>query len=282
MHFFKMLHELRLFFICAGIQVDIKPKAKDASVQCDLQIMTYTPVRRPIQPLDIEMNMPEDLHSALEDSWTASVDEPSVDEPSVADANLTPNVETALSPSSVDKSVHIKETCYLVFESALMLLLSICKFCHTSANTITRKTIGSFLEVTMFCQHCCKTWRWSSQPFIGNITAGNILTSAAILYSGSLPAKALRLFDILNCPTITNKTFFRHQNFYLQPAVDLVWEYQREALLEQLKCENGLTFGGDGRVDSPGHSAKYGSYTLLELSCHKVVDFQLVQVSYYD
>ena len=34
---------------------------------------------------------------------------------------------------------------------------------------------------------------------------------------------------------------------------------------------------GDGRADSPGHSAKYGSYTLIELS-NKVVDFQLVQV----
>ena len=36
--------------------------------------------------------------------------------------------------------------------------------------------------------------------------------------------------------------------------------------------------GGDGHADSPGHSPKYGSYTVLELLLNKVVVFQLVQV----
>lgn len=38
---------------------------------------------------------------------------------------------------------------------------------------------------------------------------------------------------------------------------------------------------GDGRADSPGHSAKYGSYTVIDSTCDKVIDFKLVQVSYY-
>ena len=55
-----------------------------------------------------------------------------------------------------------------------------------------------------------------------------------------------------------------------------MWEYQRESLLEQLKCmEDGLAFGGDGHADSPGHSAKYGFYTVLELSLNKVVFFSI-------
>ena len=32
---------------------------------------------------------------------------------------------------------------------------------------------------------------------------------------------------------------------------------------------------GDGRSDSPGHSAKYGSYSILELTCNKIVDVQV-------
>uniref|UniRef100_A0AAV2JS75 Uncharacterized protein n=1 Tax=Knipowitschia caucasica TaxID=637954 RepID=A0AAV2JS75_KNICA len=37
------------------------------------------------------------------------------------------------------------------------------------------------------------------------------------------------------------------------------------------------------RADSPGHSAKYGSYTLMELESEKVLDIQLVQSNeYYD
>ena len=39
-----------------------------------------------------------------------------------------------------------------------------------------------------------------------------------------------------------------------------------------------LTVGGDGRADSPGHSAKYGSYSLLDLDYMVVIDVQLVQV----
>ena len=41
----------------------------------------------------------------------------------------------------------------------------------------------------------------------------------------------------------------------------------------------GLELGGDGKADSPGHSAKYGSYSVIELNENKVVDLKLVQVT---
>lgn len=50
--------------------------------------------------------------------------------------------------------------------------------------------------------------------------------------------------------------------------------------MKQLKKEKrGLVLGGDGRADSPGHSAKFGSYTMMELKKRIVLDLQLVQVS---
>lgn len=36
--------------------------------------------------------------------------------------------------------------------------------------------------------------------------------------------------------------------------------------------------GGDGRCDSPGHSAKYGTYSLMDAEQNKILDSQLVQV----
>ena len=39
-----------------------------------------------------------------------------------------------------------------------------------------------------------------------------------------------------------------------------------------------LIVGGDGRADTPGHSAKYGCYTIMELEEHVILDMQLVQV----
>ena len=46
----------------------------------------------------------------------------------------------------------------------------------------------------------------------------------------------------------------------------------------QEMTDSGLILGGDGRNDSPGHSAKYGSYTLMESRINKVIHVELVQV----
>ena len=37
--------------------------------------------------------------------------------------------------------------------------------------------------------------------------------------------------------------------------------------------------GGDGRCDSPGHSAKYGTYSIVYTNTYKVIDVSLVQVT---
>jgi hypothetical protein len=39
-----------------------------------------------------------------------------------------------------------------------------------------------------------------------------------------------------------------------------------------------MTLQGDARCDSPGHCAKYSTYTMMEANRNKVVDFQVVQV----
>ena len=59
----------------------------------------------------------------------------------------------------------------------------------------------------------------------------------------------------------------------LYPAIFSVWKRNQEALLQQVRLEGrGLIIGGDGRADSPGHSAKYGSYTVMELEMGVVLD----------
>lgn len=39
-----------------------------------------------------------------------------------------------------------------------------------------------------------------------------------------------------------------------------------------------LVIGGDGRANSPGHCAKFGSYSTIDLEEGIVIDIQLVQV----
>ena len=140
--------------------------------------------------------------------------------------------------------------------------------------------IGSFIRITQKCDYCSKERYWTSQPFVNDTPLGNLLISAAILYTGSLPAKTLQFFKALKCATITPKTYFRHQKRFLHPAVNSVYTRHQNELIEG--CRNReLILAGDGRADSPGHSAIFGSYTVLDLDTNKVLDFQLVQVLWY-
>ena len=77
------------------------------------------------------------------------------------------------------------------YESALLLLFSVCMMCKKMKTVIQKNAIGSFAKITQYCKSCTYKHTWESQPYIiiGNVPAGNILTSAAILYTGSLPSK---------------------------------------------------------------------------------------------
>ena len=123
---------------------------------------------------------------------------------------------------------------------------------------------------------------WESQPWYGNIVPSvNLLFSAAILFAGGSCATTLRIFNFLKVATITERSFYFHQISTLQPAVEHRWKAAQASLLEELrKARQPSTIGGDGRADSPGHSAKFGSYTIIELNRGKILDIQLVQVRF--
>ena len=105
------------------------------------------------------------------------------------------------------------------------------------------------------------------------------MLSAAILYSGGTAGKFLRALSHMNVACITDRTYYIHQKKYLQPAVISIWNAKQSELLNKCRATGSpLTIGGDGRADSPGHSAKFGSYGIIDLSINKVIHIELVQV----
>ena len=93
----------------------------------------------------------------------------------------------------------------------------------------------------------------------------------------SFSIKSFVYFSALNCATISSATFFRHQSTYLFQAVSRVYE-QHKNTHKLYEGKGGLVLAGDDRADTLGHSAKYGTYLVVELTCHKFVDFNIVQV----
>ena len=77
----------------------------------------------------------------------------------------------------------------------------------------------------------------------------------------------------------SRRTFFQHQDRYLHVAVGNVWKNMQMSMLSLLQLEEeSLVLGGDGRCDSPGFSAKYGSYSFMDLHHNVVLNVELVQV----
>ena len=168
-----------------------------------------------------------------------------------------------------------------MFEECLLSLFRLCKRCGSSRTHITKQSIGTFVRLKRIFLNCTTTFAWNSQPFLRDIPAGNLLLSASILFSGALPTQVVRVLTNLGCASISLRTYFSHQKDYLQPSILSVWMKEKSSLLQKLRSEQrALVIGGDGRADSPGHSAKYGSYTVMELQMGVVIDVQLVLVSH--
>ena len=74
------------------------------------------------------------------------------------------------------------------------------------------------------------------------------------------------------------RTFSNIQSAYLIPAVQAFWGQEQQQLLKNVIQNGPVMLGGDGRCCSPGHTAKFGSYSMMDLNSNKVLDMQLVQV----
>ena len=138
-------------------------------------------------------------------------------------------------------------------------------------------TRGSQLRVTLkFKNGHIKIWK--SQPMLKGMAAGNLLLASTILLCGATYTKIVSLSEILNWKMFSEKTFYNIQNMYLFPVINEAWQAEQNSVFSELEIEDQW-LSGDGQCDSLGHSAKYGTYTMIDQLSDKIVDFQIVQVS---
>ena len=71
------------------------------------------------------------------------------------------------------------------------------------------------------------------------------------------------MLSALRMSCISSVTYYRHVKKFLQPTIFSVWTDHRKDLINSILERSGeVILGGDMRADSPGHCAKYGSYTM--------------------
>lgn len=175
-----------------------------------------------------------------------------------------------------DSSPHLQRK-FLVFESCLLQLMALCSICLAQCTVTINRICGSMVILKQRCVND-HIRIWSSQPSHCGMPYGNLASAASVLFNGCSPVKFLNICHHLRIPMISLRTFNRMQSLYLVPAVKGVWTRNQHHLLEA-KLGQNCTVGGDARCCSPGHTAKFASYSVMDLETYRIMDVKLVQVN---
>ena len=140
------------------------------------------------------------------------------------------------------------EQTFLVFESCLKLLLKFCSKCGEAIFESKETTSGSMFSVKMQCVNNHLT-SWNSQPLIKNTAAGNLLASAAILFSGNTFSHIAQFASFLNMKFFSHTTYYNIQKKYLFPTVNKAWIEERSSVLDEIKSNGPVNLIGDGQCD---------------------------------
>ncbi|CAB3978544.1 Hypothetical predicted protein, partial [Paramuricea clavata] len=107
------------------------------------------------------------------------------------------------------------------------------------------------------------------------VFVNTLLMAASILITGNNFEKVRTLFTFLGTGFLSASTFHRIQRNYVVPEVSSLWEEMKKEIWAVLNNET-LILCGDGRSDSPGFSAKYGTYVLMEQFLEVIVDLEVI------
>ena len=156
----------------------------------------------------------------------------------------------------------INEPEFIVFWSCLLSLFGFCFTCLSKSFIDKVSVRGTLLYVKTIWKNN-HVFEWKSQPKLKNISIGNILLSSSILYSGNTFGQIYEMFKMINTAYISKARFFEIQKMLLFPVVNRFCKMLKDEIYEG--CSNAVAnhFSGDGRCDSPGYSAKYGTYSLM-------------------
>ena len=78
---------------------------------------------------------------------------------------------------------------------------------------------------------------------------------------------------------MSDSVYYQLRRDFIVPVVRQKWGVERKRMVQLLKSREVVVLVGDGRCDSPGHSAKYCTYTFMETETDNVIDTIVVPVT---
>ncbi|KAI8509538.1 hypothetical protein Bbelb_133860 [Branchiostoma belcheri] len=190
----------------------------------------------------------------------------------------------------VNHSGDIKdEQCSIVYTKSLLQLVEFLqqpadkmkcrdpKCSATGQPNPVAKSIGTGIVLKWYCGSGHLIWKWHSQPrFKYGLQAGDFMLSSSILLSGNNYSKVSLMSSFMNLGCVCETTFLRVQRQYCVPVIETFWQRKLQALVREMKRRDKVVLLGDGRMDSPGHSAQYCTYTVLDGNTRAIVAVEVV------
>ena len=171
----------------------------------------------------------------------------------------------------------------IVYTDTLMELLkslhgSVCVRVGCKRALIYHTTyVGTCLVVSWKCDSGHVGGRWAAQPSCSKIRAGNLMLASALLLSGNSYTKVGLMFNFCNLQYFSQTLFNQYQQLYITPAINEFWEQTKQQLWEDKRGKD-VVLSGDGRNDSPGHSAQYCTYSLADMDDNTILQMDIVDV----
>ena len=167
-------------------------------------------------------------------------------------------------------------TKFIVFERHLVELLSVCQACRKPCHVQQKGKCGTSADFHCHC-FCRQKFCW---PFSYRLPLRNLVLAAAAFFTACSPTRLINTFQHANIACFSIQTFNSLQAFYLVPSVSNVWKRCQECLFNALQGKD-VKLAGDGRCNSPGYCAKYGSYMLMDAETSEVLHMELVRVVFF-
>ncbi|KAM4050161.1 uncharacterized protein ACNLHF_013885 [Anomaloglossus baeobatrachus] len=178
-----------------------------------------------------------------------------------------------------DKNL-VNERKFIVFESCLDVLFEKvrCKFgdCNSPIIRTQKHVLGTYLSVAAQCYKGHTFHLWHSQPTRGEVALGNVLSSAAVLFSGSHFHKVQEMCQLLGLQFISPRLYDLYQQNYLIPTVDIHWQQER-LRLNDASLGTRLCLTGSGQCTTYENGLKHGIYTFLDVATKRIVDLEPIQ-----
>jgi hypothetical protein len=263
----------------ADISYEPVPSTSDFEMNLSNMHMTSTPKTKRCSAL---------FEETYDDSFTTYTDP--------CDETFHPSMFTESDDSLTDESIHNRNTIkenedieaakekftdslLLISFTALWTLLSTrcCSICGSKFKPIKAFRTGTMITVRSICAENGHLENWESQEKVKDQPIGNVTLAASMFLNGISFETFKKFAETLNLLFLSKTAYNNLLKKYIYPVIKCNWFMQRKKILSEISKSEKVMLAGDGQHDSPGFSAKYCVYSVMDCVTSYIVDFVVVQ-----